>query len=37
MKLKTAILILVVLIMLGGLVWEFHGIKFYTARIEKKK
>jgi hypothetical protein len=37
MKMKTAILILVALIMLGGLAWEFHGVKFYTARIEKKK
>lgn len=37
MRLRTVIWIIVALIVVGSAVWEFRGIKFYSARIEKKK
>jgi hypothetical protein len=37
MRLRTVIWILVTLIVVGSVVWQFGGIKFYSARIEKKK
>jgi len=37
MRLRTVIWILIALIVAGGVVWEFRGMKFYSARIEKKK
>ena len=37
MNLRTAIVLIVALIVVGGAIWEFRGITFYSARIEKKK
>jgi hypothetical protein len=35
-RLRTAILMIVALIVVGSLAWEFRGIKFYSARIGHK-
>jgi hypothetical protein len=37
MRLRTAILLVVALIALGSIAWEFQGITFYSARIDEKK
>ena len=36
-KTRSAILLLLALIIVGSLVWEIRGITFYHARVENKK